>query len=111
MVKSNKAPLPIEVHTPKTETERLGSSIRLSEVLDSGLRLDASAFGVAARNAVAALKASGLPLIPLYGPEGFSQEAHNAFRFKRIFVRSDHGVPFLSSAEINSMRPRASRFI
>jgi type I restriction enzyme, S subunit len=111
MVKSNKASLAIEVHAPKTEVERLGSSIRLSEVLSSDLRLDASAYGVAARNAIAALKASGLPLIPLFGPEGFSQEAHNAFRFKRIYVRPEQGVPFLSSSEIISMRPRADRFI
>jgi type I restriction enzyme, S subunit len=112
MVKLKKASsLPVEVHDPKAEAEKVSTSVRLSEVFAAGLRLDASTFNVAARNAVAAVKASGLAVVPLYGPGGLSREAHNAFRFRRIYVSPEKGVPFLSSAEIISMRPRADRYI
>jgi type I restriction enzyme, S subunit len=38
--------------------------------------------------------------------DGVQSKAHNAFRFVRRFVDPDHGVPFITSAEINSFRPR-----
>ncbi len=63
------------------------------------------------RNAVTALNNSGLQLISLYGAEGLCQEAHNAFRFKRIYVDAKHGVPFLSSSEIISLRPQTDRYL
>jgi len=93
------------ISTPD-ESEKLSTTIRLSEVFDAGVRLEASAFSIEAHNAVTALENSGLQLIPLYGEGGLCQEAHNAFRFRRIWVDSDRGVPFLSSSEINSLRPR-----
>ena len=49
--------------------------------------------------------------MPLYGPQGLCPEAHNAFRFKRIYVRPEFGVPFLSSSDIISMRPEIDRFL
>src|SRR5437764_70541 len=103
--------LPIEVHDPKAETEKVSTSVRLSEVFEVGLRLDASAFSIAARNAVAALKASGLALIPLYGESGISQEAPAAYRIRRVYVEANKGIPFLSSSEIISIRPRIEHFI
>ncbi len=57
------------------------------------------------------MKNSGLQLIPLYGKDGLCQEAHNAFRFKRIYVNSEHGIPFLSSSEIISLRPRIENYL
>jgi type I restriction enzyme S subunit len=90
----------------------LSTSIKLSEVMGvRGLRLEASSYNVAARAAVAALRAAGHNLIPLFGEGGLSQEAHNAFRFRRVFVKPERGVAFLSSAEVISMRPRAERYI
>jgi len=96
---------------PPDESEKLSTTIRLSEVLDSGLRLEASAFSIEARKAVTALENSGLQLIPLYGEGGLCQEAHNAFRFKRIYVDAEHGIPFLSSSEIISLRPKTDRYL
>lgn len=87
---------------PTEEVEKLSTTIKLSEVLNAGTRLEASAFSIEAHNAVTALKNSGLQLMPLYGAEGLCQEAHNAFRFKRIYVNAEQGVPFLSSSEIIS---------
>jgi type I restriction enzyme S subunit len=99
---------------PNEALPRLGglsSTVRLGEVVDAGLRLEASSFNIEARRAVAELKASGLALIPLYGPEGLCREAHNAFRFKRIYVRPEFGIPFLSSSDIISMRPEIEKYL
>ena len=97
--------------TPPDQSEKLSTTIRLSEVFDAGVRLEASAFSIEAHNAVTALKNSGLQLIPLYGKDGLCQEAHNAFRFKRIYVDAEHGVPFFSSSEIISLRPDTERYL
>lgn len=93
------------------ESEKLSTTIKLSEVFAAGVRLEASAFSIEAHNAVTALINSGLPLIPLYGEGGLCQEAHNAFRFKRIYVNAEHGIPFLSSSDIISIRPKTDRFL
>jgi type I restriction enzyme S subunit len=101
-----------QVHTTTLPTPQpLSTPIRLSEALSAGLRLEAGAFGIEARRAVAALKASGLPLIPLYGQDGLCTEAHNAFRFRRIYVDPAHGVPFLSSSDIISMYPEIRHYL
>lgn len=97
--------------TPPDESEKLSTTIKLSEVFAAGVRLEASAFSIEAYNAVTALENSGLQLIPLYGEGGLCQEAHNAFRFKRIYVDAEHGVPFLSSSEIISLRPRIENYL
>jgi type I restriction enzyme S subunit len=98
------------ISTPN-ESEKLSTTIRLSEVFNAGVRLEASAFSIEAHNAVTALENSGLQLIPLYGNGGLCQEAHNAFRFKRIYVTAERGVPFLSSSEIISFQPRLAGYL
>ncbi|OPY84796.1 MAG: Type I restriction modification DNA specificity domain protein [Syntrophorhabdus sp. PtaU1.Bin153] len=107
--------LVIKAHTEKDRAlprrEHISSTVRLKEIIDAGTRLEASAFKIEARRAVGQLRASGLPLLPLYGPEGLCQEAHNAFRFKRIYVRPPFGIPFLSSSDIISMRPEIDRYV
>lgn len=89
----------------------LSTPIRLSEAVAAGLRLEAGAFSIEARRAVAALKASGLPLVAVYGQDGICTEAHNAFRFQRIYVDAAHGVPFLSSSDIISMCPEIQHYV
>jgi type I restriction enzyme S subunit len=96
---------------PDDESEKLSTTIKLSEVFAAGVRLEASAFSIEAHNAVTALTNSGLPLIPLYGKEGLCQEAHNAFRFKRVYVDTEYGIPFLSSSDIISLRPRIENYL
>lgn len=97
--------------TPPDEPEKLSTTIKLSEVWNAGVRLEASAFSIEGHNAVTALENSGLQLVSLYGEEGLCQEAHNAFRFKRIYVNPEYGVPFLSSSEIISLRPNTNRYL
>ena len=96
---------------PDDESEKLSTTIRLSEVFAAGVRLEASAFSIEAHNAVTALTNSGLPLIPLYGESGLCQKALDGFRFKRIYVNSEHGFPFLSGSEIISLRPRVEKYL
>lgn len=110
MVKKARLPTPTK-EVALSGSKRLSTTIRLGEVIDAGMRLEASAFNIEARLAVAQLHASGLPLVPLYGSQGLCPEAHNAFRFKRIYVRSEFGVPFLSSSDIISMRPEIDRYL
>ena len=52
------------------QPEKLSTIIRLHEVFDAGVRLEASAFSIEAHNAVTALRNSGLQLVPLYGENG-----------------------------------------
>ena len=93
------------------EPEKLATTIRLHEVFAAGVRLEASAFSIEAHNAVTALRNSGLQLVPLYGESGLCREAHNAFRFRRIYVNPKQGVPFLSSSDIISLRPRIENYL
>ncbi len=96
---------------PPNESEKLSTTIKLSEVLAAGERLEASAFSIEAHNAVTALENSGLQLIPLYGKEGLCQESYYPGRFKRIYVSAEKGIPFLSSSEIISLRPKTDNFL
>jgi type I restriction enzyme S subunit len=108
----NTQPTPIP-SAPLTEPEKLSTTVRLTEVFDAGVRLEASNFSIEARNAIAKLRASGLPLVPLCGcgDEGLCQQPAKPFRLKRTSVSPDRGVPFLSSSDIISLRPKIERFL
>ncbi len=94
------------------ELRRLTAIVSLKEVAEAKFRFEASAFNIEARQALRELQQSGLELRPLFGPDNaLSNEAHNAFRFARHFVEPDRGVPFISSSEINSLRPRIENYI
>lgn len=98
-------------HAPKPSRIETATTVRLSEVIRNEGRMEATAFSIEARNAIAEMRASGHTLIPLYGDGAICHEAHNAFRFKRIFVGPEHGVPFLSSSDIISLKPTTDRFL
>ena len=97
--------------SPSDEVEKLSTTIKLSEVLNAGTRLEASAFSIEAHNAVTALKNSGLQLVPLYGLEGLCQNVFYPGRFKRNYVAKEYGIPFLSSSEIISLYPSTNNYI
>jgi type I restriction enzyme, S subunit len=101
-------------YTPITlpdESEKLSTTIKLSEMLNAGLRMEASAFNIEARNVVTAMKNSGLQLMPLYGEAGLCQGGYYPGRFKRVYVSQEKGLPFFSSSEIISLRPTTSKFL
>lgn len=85
--------------------------VRLSEVMGASLRLEASAFALEARLAVSELQACPYPLKAVLGKSGVCQEANNAFRFARMYVGPDRGIPFLSSSDIIGLRPERGKFL
>ena len=92
----------------------LSTTVRLSEIAEGSCRLDAGAYSVTARNAAAAVRASGLPHAPLYlkdGVGGITGEAHNAFQFARTYVEPEHGVGFLSSSDIIKLDPTPTKWV
>lgn len=90
---------------------KFSTSVRLSEMLEEGLRFEAGAYNIEARHAVEQMRAAGLALMPLYGESGLCHEAHNAFRFVRVWVSKERGYPFLSSADIISMKPNIEYYL
>ncbi len=90
---------------------RRSVGVRLADILYQDLRLEASAYGLEARQAVRDLQASGHQLKPLLGDDGMCTDAHNAFRFARTYVDAAHGVPFLSSSDIIGVRPERGRYL
>lgn len=78
-------------------------------------RLDAGSYSLEARKARAELVATVYPLAPLLSlderEQGLAVSAHNAFRFARIYVKPEFGVPFLSSADIIALNPERDRFL
>lgn len=85
--------------------------VRLSEVVGAGLRLEASAYALEARQAVAELHLCSHPLKPLLGNAGVCQEAHNGARFPRVYVAEANGIPFLSSSDIIGLRPERGNYL
>lgn len=85
--------------------------VRLTEVMGAGIRLEASAYALEARQAVAELQACPHPLKAVLGEDGVCQEAHNGTRFPRVYVREANGVPFLSSSDIIGLRPERGNYL
>ncbi|MCI0558593.1 MAG: hypothetical protein MN733_08865 [Nitrososphaera sp.] len=101
-----------KIRSPSKDGRRvLSASVGLSEVLGSGMRFEASTFNPEARLAREQIERSGLTPQPIWGAGGMAQDCHNAFRFKRVYVGKDFGVPFISSSEINSLRPRVESYL
>lgn len=97
--------------TAQPQETRLSDSVALAEVLDAGMRFEAATFNLAARSARQQLASGGYKLSCLFGQDGLAFEAYKAPRFSRVFVERTNGVPFLSSSEINSDRPREERYL
>ena len=57
------------------------------------------------------LRASALPLSRLCGPDALTHEAPAPLRLKRTYVDADHGIPFLSSSDIISLRPEINHYL
>ena len=90
---------------------RFSTTIRLSEVVEEGTRFEASAYSIAARTAVDALRGSGLQLTPILGETGLCHDAPDPIRTTRRWVAEPFGVPFLTSSDIISAKPQTNSFI
>src|SRR5690242_19649849 len=97
--------------TVKPPSRSRATSVALSEVwADGHLRLEASSFGIELRQIRNLLRASGLPLSALAGPDGLCADPATPIRSKRVYVDRAHGVPFLSSSDIIELRPDPDHF-
>ncbi|MDN5752579.1 MAG: restriction endonuclease subunit S [Nitrosospira sp.] len=85
--------------------------VRLGELVNTGIRLESSAYALEARQAVIELQTCSYQLKALLGNGGICRDAHNAFRFKRIYVGPEQGVPFLSSSDIIGLRPERGGYL
>lgn len=98
--------------TPAQEKRRLTAIVSLKEVEEAKFRFEATAFNIEARRMLAALRQSEQELKPLFGADGaLSKEAPKPIRFTRHYVDKERGVAFISSSEINGLRPRIENYI
>jgi type I restriction enzyme S subunit len=84
-------------------------SIKLSEILERGKRLDASYFeleGEIARQIIADCTYSKLPL---FSENGFAQNIYHFPRFKRIFIKK--GIPIFTASQILDFIPKPDKFV
>jgi len=107
----NAAPRKTAARAAPASLPKFSTSIKLSEIMEEGLRFEAGAFNIEARHAVETMRVAELKLVPLYGSSGLCHEAHSAFRFTRVWVSKEHGYPFLSSSDIIGVRPEVESYI
>lgn len=96
---------------PEQSPQKITTTVKLSEVFSAGLRLEAAAFNIDARAAVQELYASELQLSPVLGEAGLCQKVNEVTRFGRRYVKPEHGVPFLSSSDIISLKPEINKYL
>ena len=83
-------------------------SIKFSEILERGLRLEASYYdeeGKRVRNIISHCKFEKLPM---NGTIGFAN-VYKCGRFKRIFI--EHGIPIYTASQILDSCPKPTKFI
>jgi|SRR5579859_2203827 len=100
-----------KVAEPAKKLPRFSTSVALSEVISKGVRFEAAAFDLEGRQAIQAMRGSGLQLEPLYGNSALADFASTPLRSSRVYVDPDHGVGFLSSSDIISMRPEIENYV
>ena len=95
------------------EGELKWSTVSLTEVLEKGMRLEASVFDVEGKHAREILKKCKWEIVDLWSEEGFVKDAFYPGRFKRIYVdkNSDDAVGFLGSAEMLDIKPAPRKFL
>lgn len=96
-------------HAPLDEGGAPAFSVDAQWVRNSnGLRFDASHYNPILAKAIAMLRSSGMDLRPL------GEVTARVFipgRFKRVYVRSSHGVPFLQGSHIVHFQPADIKYI
>ncbi len=87
------------------------SSIKLSEIYNKKLRLEASVYGIDGKHARELINNCRWPSKKLYSSSGFISEAVYPTRFKRIYVHKEVGIPLLLPSQINEIDPKPTKFI
>ncbi len=84
-------------------------NVNLHEVLERGLRLEASVFDIEGKHAREVLKLCKWGIIPLTGNEGLG-EAYHRPRFKRIWVEKSD-LPIFQPSQISEVKPEPSAYL
>lgn len=95
------------------ETPLKFCTVTLSDVISRGKRLEASVFGVEAKQAISIVENSKYGYHPLVGKDSSVKAAYHAPRFKRNYVDRYHvdAVGFLGSAEMLDCYPSPEKYI
>jgi len=91
------------------EEEVRWSSVRLDEVFERQLRLEASVFGVEGKHAREVLRECTWPLLAVTGEHGFA-EAYYPTRFKRITCE-ESSYPLILPSQITEINPRPKAYL
>ena len=85
------------------------TSVNIQEVIDSGYRLNASVYGIEARQVRKDLEQCKWDIVHL--GDRFIEDAFYLGRFKRTYVEEKVGIPFILPSQITEIYPKATKFI
>jgi type I restriction enzyme, S subunit len=83
-------------------------SVPLSEIIATGCRLEATLYNAQNKRAVNAVKNCKYGFVPL---RNLVSKAYYPGRFKRIYTKSPHGIPFFLPSQITDIHPKADKYI
>ena len=85
------------------------ATIAIQEIVEKDYRLEASVYGIEARQVRKDLEQSKWDIVHL--GDKFIEDAFYLARFKRIYVEEKNGVPFILPSQMTEVYPKASKFI
>lgn len=97
------------VEVPKDDIN--WSTVSLSDVLNKGIRLEASVFDVESKHIRDVLKNGKYPLVQLDGKDGLIEESFYPGRFKRIYCEKQDGIAFYLPSQMTDIYPEPTKWI
>ena len=88
-------------------------AVSLSEIIERGMRLEASVYDVEAKQAYMRIKNGLYPAVDLIGPNSPVKKAHYGGRLKRNYVEKNEEttVGFIGSSEMLDVSPQPVKFM
>ena len=86
-------------------------TVPISEIIEKGLRLEASVYDVDAKRAWKNVMNGKYSCVPLMGEKGLIKEAFYPGRFKRIYCDRQHGEPFFLPSQMTDIYPKTDKYI
>ena len=84
------------------------ASVKISEVVERGQRLEASYYDIEGKKARELVANCTFQLLPVNAEQGFAKVYHRP-RFRRIFL--DKGIPIFTASQILETVPRPDKFV
>lgn len=114
MVNGNLAYAPKDEFVPTVEVVESPlkfCSVKLSDVISRGKRLEASVFDVEAKRAHSIIEHGKYSAISIGGSDGLIKNAYYPGRFKRIYCEAGSGEPFYLPSQMTDIYPKADKHI